>query len=92
MQRKDGTWNYFDKDRELFSNFHLVKLYKYWNSMLPSCHHVFVILIKILDLVGNNYRKITTCFENWAINYTNYLPIVLLSFYHALTAGAIIID
>ena len=29
MQRKDGTWNYFDRERELFTNFHKVKIYQY---------------------------------------------------------------
>merc|ERR1719153_1515187 len=29
VQRKDGLWNYFNKDRELYKNFHLVKLYRY---------------------------------------------------------------
>lgn len=29
IQRKDGNWNYFKKDRELVKNYHLVKMYKY---------------------------------------------------------------
>ena len=29
LRRKDGNWNYFNKDRELFKNLHLVKLYQY---------------------------------------------------------------
>merc|ERR1712189_29995 len=29
IQRKDGNWNYFKKDRELIKNFHMVKIYKY---------------------------------------------------------------
>ncbi len=29
IRRKDGTWNYFNKDRECYKNLHLVKMYEY---------------------------------------------------------------
>lgn len=29
IRRKDGTWNYFNKERECYKNLHLVKMYEY---------------------------------------------------------------
>ncbi|CAG5114158.1 Oidioi.mRNA.OKI2018_I69.chr2.g8226.t1.cds [Oikopleura dioica] len=29
LLRKDGTWNYFNKERECYKNLHLVKMYEY---------------------------------------------------------------